>query len=60
MPTPNIYSSGAGYPGTGVAPGLRSNEVDLLFVTDRVPKSAADGTLEYGAGRLADKMAEVR
>jgi esterase/lipase superfamily enzyme len=53
MPTPSIYTNGPGYPESGVAPGLRSNEVDLLFATDRVPESAANGTLAYGSGRSA-------
>ncbi len=53
MPAPNIYADGSGYPESGVAPGLKSNEVDLLFVTDRAPETSADGTLEYGSGRSA-------
>jgi esterase/lipase superfamily enzyme len=53
MPTPNIYVDGVGYPESNVAPGLKSNEVDLLFVTDRAPETGADGRLEYGIGRSA-------
>ncbi len=53
MPTPNVYADGSGYPESSVAPGLKSNEVDLLFVTDRAPETSDDGTLEYGAGRSA-------
>ena len=53
MPAPNIYADGGGYPESSVAPGLKSNQVDLLFVTDRAPETSADGTLEYGTGRSA-------
>ena len=53
MPTPNIYTNGGSYPDLGVPHGLKSNEIDLLFVTDRDPKTSADGTLEYGTGRSA-------
>jgi hypothetical protein len=37
MPTPNIYSNGGGYPESSVAQELKSNKVDVLFVTDRKP-----------------------
>lgn len=53
MPTPNIYLDGGSYPESRVLPDLKSNEVDLLFVTDRVPETTADGTLVYGTGRSA-------
>jgi esterase/lipase superfamily enzyme len=53
MPTPNIYADGGSYPESSVPPGLKSNEVDLLFVTDRAPETTADGTLKYGTGRSA-------
>ena len=53
MPTPNIYADGGSYPELSVPPALKSNEVDLLFVTDRAPETTTDGTLEYGAGRSA-------
>ena len=53
MPTPNIYTDGGSYPESSVPPGLKSNEVDLLFVTDRAPETTADGTLKYGTGRSA-------
>jgi uncharacterized lipoprotein len=48
MPTPNIYADGGGYPESSVPSGLKSNKVDLLFVTDRAPEMTVDGTLEYG------------
>ncbi|MBW2671131.1 MAG: hypothetical protein JRD87_14875, partial [Deltaproteobacteria bacterium] len=44
MPTPNIYLGGGGYPESEIPLGLKSNKVELLFVTDRVPESSADGT----------------
>ena len=53
MPTPNIYADGGSYPESSVPPGLKSNKVDLLFVTDRAPETTADGTLKYGIGRSA-------
>lgn len=53
MPAPNIYTKGGGYPDSTVAPDLKSTEIDLLFVTDRAPEMAADGTLEYGTRRSA-------
>ena len=53
MPTPNIYLGGGGYPESEIPLGLKSNKVELLFVTDRVPESSADGTLVYGTGRSA-------
>jgi len=53
MPTPNIYAGGGNYPESSVPPGLKSSQIDLLFVTDRTPETTADGTLEYGTGRSA-------
>jgi esterase/lipase superfamily enzyme len=53
MPTPNIYLEGGGYPDSSVPRSLRSNEVELLFVTDRAPETSAEGTLAYGTGRSA-------
>jgi esterase/lipase superfamily enzyme len=53
MPTPNIYVNGGSYPESSVSPGLKSNKVDLLFVTDRKPEIDADGNLAYGTGRSA-------
>ena len=53
MPTPNIYADGGGYPESSVAPVFRSNEVDLLFATDRAPEMSDDGRLEYGTRRSA-------
>lgn len=53
MPTPNIYTDDGSYPESSVPPGLKSNQINLLFVTDRAPETTADGTLEYGTGRSA-------
>lgn len=53
MPTPNIYTNGRVYPESGVPQGLKSNEIDLLFVTDRAPQITSEGELEYGTRRSA-------
>ena len=53
MPTPNIYLGGGGYPESRIPRGLKSNKVELLFVTDRAPEASADGTLVYGTRRSA-------
>lgn len=53
MPTPNIYLEGGGYPESKIPRGLKSNKVELLFVTDRAPEPSADGTVIYGIGRSA-------
>ena len=53
MPTPNIYVDGGNYPELSVPQDLKSNKVDLLFVTDRAPETSADGSLIYGTGRSA-------
>lgn len=53
MPTPNIYAKEGGYPESAVHPELKSNQIDVLFVTDRAPEHATDGALTYGPGRSA-------
>ena len=53
MPTPNIYTDGGSYPDSSVPEDLKSNKVDLLYVTDRAPETTDNGTLEYGTGRSA-------
>lgn len=53
MPTPNIYLESGKYPESGVPLSLRSNKVNLLYVTDRAPETSDDGTLVYGSGRSA-------
>jgi len=59
MPTPNIYLGDGGYPGSTVPRSLRSNEVDLLFVTDRAPEKTTEGALAYGTGRSAAQFRDL-
>ena len=52
MPTPNVYASGAKSPYGALDPVLETNEVDVLFVTDREPGfKETDGTPTYTFGR---------
>lgn len=52
MPTPNVYQgSDAKTLFTGLPENLRSNEIDLLYVTDRVPETDENGQFAYGYGR---------
>ena len=51
MPTPNIYAGESGYPEDQVPEALKSNRVDLLYVTDRSPESDENGNLAYGSER---------
>lgn len=53
MPTPNIYLDGSGYPESSVPEGLKTNKVDLLYVTDRAPETSKDGDLVYESVRSA-------
>jgi esterase/lipase superfamily enzyme len=53
MPTPNIYLGDGGYPKSNVPEGLRTNKVDLLYVTDRAPETSKDGALVYESVRSA-------
>lgn len=53
IPTPNIYANGRSYPESKVPQVLKSNENDLLLVTDRTPEITAEGVLEYGTRRSA-------
>lgn len=53
MPAPNIYTDGGGYPESSVPTDLKSNKIDLLYVTDRAPEITENNTLEYGFGRSA-------
>ena len=51
-PVPDSYYSGENFGRyAGLAPQLQSTEVDLLYVTDRVPERDAEGELHYGVGR---------
>ena len=51
MPAPNIYTGAAGYPETEVPAKLKSNKVDLLYVTDRDAIVDDSGALTYGSER---------
>ncbi len=51
MPTPNIYAGESGYPEDQVPEALKSNHVDLLYVTDRSPEFDTNGNLSYGSKR---------
>jgi esterase/lipase superfamily enzyme len=53
MPTPNIYLGDGGYPESNVPEGLRTNKVDLLYVTDRAPETPKGGALVYESVRSA-------
>jgi esterase/lipase superfamily enzyme len=53
MPTPNIYLGDGGYPELNVPEDLRTNKVDLLYVTDRAPETSKDGALVYESVRSA-------
>jgi esterase/lipase superfamily enzyme len=52
MPAPNLYTQ-ANAPElfTDLPDKLKSNQIDLLYVTDRIPETAEDGSLTYGYGR---------
>ena len=51
MPTPNLYSSGRGDPFDQVPADYRNNEVDVLYVTDRLPEVDKKVGIKYGYGR---------
>ena len=50
MPTPNLYIGERGYPEAEVQLAQKSSQVDLLYVTDRLPDPEKN-QLEYGSGR---------
>ena len=50
MPTPNLYIGEKGYPEAEVQLAQKSSQVDLLYVTDRLPDPEKN-QLEYGSGR---------
>lgn len=56
MPTPNAYVHSNNDPFGAVAPGLRSNQVDILIATDRAPVADAAGKVSYGFGRSRSLM----
>jgi len=53
MPTPNIYLHGNTYPESSVPPLLKTNKVDLLYLTDRQPEINGQNELNYGSKRSA-------
>jgi esterase/lipase superfamily enzyme len=50
MPTPNLYVDTETNPFAQVVPEYRSNEVQMLYATDREPETR-HGRLHYGCGR---------
>ena len=53
MPTPNLYVNSPVDPFAKVVPAYQTNEVDVLYATDRLPVQTDEGNLEYGYGRSA-------
>jgi len=51
MPTPNIYAGPGVYPANEIPESLRSNQVELFYVTDRTRETGQNGETFYGAGR---------
>jgi esterase/lipase superfamily enzyme len=52
MPVPNVYQGeNAKELFTALPESLRSNEVELFYVTDRMPEKDENGDLAYGYGR---------
>jgi esterase/lipase superfamily enzyme len=52
MPTPNLYTAqGAADPFDAYSQDSPSPDVDILYVTDRVPDNEEDEPLSYGFGR---------
>ena len=45
MPTPNLYASGREEPFTKISPELKTNRVDLIYVTDRKKEKDKNGRL---------------
>ena len=63
MPTPNLYSQNPDNPFPEVPPALRTNAVDVVYVTDRVPEGDPNHDPQYGSRRsksLAFGMAQVK
>ncbi len=51
MPTPNIYTQADWNPFADVPPSLQSDEVSVLYMTDRAPTASDSDAWEYGDGR---------
>ncbi len=53
MPTPNVYVDSDADIYSGLHQDLKSTEVPLFYVTDRVPEKDENGNLKYGYKRSA-------
>ena len=53
MPTPNVYVDSDNDIYTGLPEELKSTEVPLFYITDRVPEKDENGNLKYGYERSA-------
>jgi esterase/lipase superfamily enzyme len=51
MPTPNLYAHSDVDPVSAVDPLLQTNEVDVLYLTDRAMEGGTPEAPKYGAGR---------
>src|SRR5205814_1116098 len=51
MPTPNIYAQPDAKPFAEVPPALQSNQVDVLYLTDREAEKSATDSAKYGFKR---------
>ena len=51
MPTPNVYVDSGSDIYTGLPEELKSTEVPLFYITDRVPEKDENGDLKYGYER---------
>ena len=51
MPTPNLYVNSSVDPFAEVVPAYQTNEVELLYATDRLPIQDNQGNLDYSSGR---------
>lgn len=63
MPTPNLYGHTSDNPFADVQPAFRTNTVDILYLTDRVPDGNSAKDPKYGSRRslsLAFGMTTVR
>src|SRR5687767_13697918 len=52
MPTPNIYARGLAEPFENLSPELQTNQVDVLYMTDRKPEpDSTPDNMKYGVKR---------
>ena len=53
MPTPDVYSLGIKHPFAETLPAeLKTVDMNIMYVTDRVPDSREDGRLDYSLAEL--------